>query len=195
MPRLTDQQWLEIRQRREAGETFRSLAESFGISDPAICKRAKAELWGDGLDLGAAIRQRVQEKVNSVVNGANPEETERAIEKAACSGADLIARQQQDWEAHRAKFGVVTADIDAAKHAKLNAEHLSLLHAGERRSRGLSDQTLPLVDATEQESAQKARAQQAMVSINVLLSQIVIEKHNSGIDHDPRNRPRPGAGE
>jgi hypothetical protein len=179
MPRLTAEQWNEIRQRREAGETFRSLADAFGISDPAICKRAKAELWGDGLDLGSAIRQRVQEKVNGVVNGANPEETEAAIEAAATTGADLISRQQGDWELHRSRFGPVAATLDDAKHAEASARALSLLHAGERKSHGLSDSALPLADA-ETESAQKARTQTAMIAINSLLSQIVIEKHGNG---------------
>lgn len=187
MPRLTDQQWAEIRVRRETGESYRSLADAFGVAGPTIHRRSTAEQWDDNFDIGVAIRARVQEKLNGVANAVTPEETERAIETAATTGADLISRQQQDWELHRSKFGVVTSDIDAAKHAKLNAEHLSLLHSGERKSHGLTDSGSPLADA-ETESAQKARTQQAMVAINLLLSQIVIEKHNSGMP------PHPGAG-
>lgn len=179
MPRLTAEQWSEIRQRREAGESYRSLASAFGVSNPAICKRANAEGWGDGFDIGLAIRARVAEKVSGISSDANEAEKELAIEAAATSGADLITRQQLDWELHRRKFATVTADIDTAKHAKLNAEHLSLLHAGERKSHGLSDTALPLADA-ETEAAQRARTQTAMIAINNLLSQIVIEKHFGG---------------
>jgi len=189
MPRLTAEQWSEIRARRAAGETYRSLADAFGIAGPTIHRRSTAEQWDDGFDIGVAIRARVQEKLNGTANAVTQEEAEAAIETAATSGADLITRQQRDWEGHRRKFGVVTADMDAAKHAKLNAEHLSLLHAGERKSHGLSDTALPLADA-EAEAAQKARAQTAMIAINNLLSQIVIEKHYGG--NPP---PRPGSGE
>ena len=48
MPRLADDQWAEIRLRREMGESFPALAKAFGVSNQAIKKRAVKEGWGDG---------------------------------------------------------------------------------------------------------------------------------------------------
>ena len=137
MPRLATEQWAEIRVRREAGESFGSLAQAFGVSDVAILKRARKEGWGDGTDVGAAVRRKVSEKVSGVVSGANLAEKAAAIDRAAEIGAEIIAKHQQDWEDHRAFFKSVSQDFDAGRHAKINAEALKILQEGERKAYNL----------------------------------------------------------
>ena len=40
MPRLTADIWATVRAEREAGATFRALADKFGVSDAAIVRRS-----------------------------------------------------------------------------------------------------------------------------------------------------------
>ena len=137
MPRLAPDQWDEIRRRREAGESFGSLAQAFGVAKAAIIKKSKAEGWGDGTDVGAAVRRKVTEKVTGVVTGGNFAEKAQAIDQAAEQGAAIIAKHQQDWEDHRAFFGSVSQDFDAGRHAKINAEALKIMQEGERKAYNL----------------------------------------------------------
>lgn len=139
MPRLTADQWVEIRARREAGESFMALARAFHIDHAAIVRRAKKEGWGDGTDVGAEVRRKVTEKVTGIVTGGDPKKTAEILDQAAERGAELIRRQQQDWEAHRATFGAVPDDFEAGKHAKISAEMLKLRHDGERAAYGLDE--------------------------------------------------------
>lgn len=151
MPRLAADQWAEIKQRREAGESFGSLAKAFGVSDAGIIKRARREGWGDGTDVGAAVRRKVSEKVSGVVSGANFTDKAKAIDHAAEKGAEVIARHQQDWEAHRAFFGSVADDFDAARHAKMNAEALRIMQDGERKAYNLEPQMGDLTRLDEEQ--------------------------------------------
>ena len=137
MPRLAAEQWAEIRVRREAGESFGSLGKAFGVNEAAIFRRSKKEGWGDGVDVGAAVRRRVNERVNGVVNGISSAEKVAAIDRAAEIGAEIIAKHQRDWELHREFFGSVSADFDAGRHAKINAEALKILQEGERKAYNL----------------------------------------------------------
>lgn len=137
MPRLAAEQWAEIRARREAGESFPSLANAFGVSHQAIQKRALKEGWGDGTDVGAAVRRKVAEKVAGVVAGCNPAQAAALIDRAAEIGAEIIAKHQQDWVDHREFFGSVSQDFDAGRHAKINAEALKILQEGERKAYNL----------------------------------------------------------
>lgn len=138
MPRLTADQWSEIRARREAGESFPSLAQAFDVSHQAIQKRAAKENWGDGADVGATVRRKVAEKVAGVA-GVTLEKKAQILEAAAEKGAALIRQQQQDWETHRRIFGEVPADFDTGKHAKISAEMLRIRHEGERAAYGLDE--------------------------------------------------------
>lgn len=139
MPRLTADQWSEIRARREAGESFPSLARAFNIDHSAIVRRAKKENWGDGTDVGATVRRKVTEKITGIVTSADPQKKAQILEAAAEKGAALIRQQQQDWETHRFIFGEVPADFDTGKHAKISAEMLRIRHEGERAAYGLDE--------------------------------------------------------
>lgn len=140
MPRLDPDAWERIRIAREAsGESFKSLAERFGVSANAIHKRAKREGWGDGSDVGAVIRRRVDAKVDGVNLAADetPETRAAAIEAAAERGADVIRMHRNDWQAHRARFGSAPADMNEARLGKLAAEMLRARQEGERKAWGL----------------------------------------------------------
>ena len=46
MPRLTADQWADVRAEREAGASFGDLASRHNVSGAAICKRSQREGWG-----------------------------------------------------------------------------------------------------------------------------------------------------
>ena len=83
MPRLTADIWATVRAEREAGATFRALADKFGVSDAAIVRRSQAEGWADGTDVAVAIRRKVSEKVSGIVSGADPKKRAVAIDAAS----------------------------------------------------------------------------------------------------------------
>lgn len=139
MPRLTADQWETVRAEREAGASFGELAARHGVSKPAIVKRAKTEGWGDGKDVGEAYRSKVTEKVTGIVTVGDPKKKAAALEAAAAQGAEVVRRQQEDWDAHRARFAGVPADFEEGKHAKISAEMLAIRHKGERAAWGLEE--------------------------------------------------------
>jgi hypothetical protein len=124
MPRLTADQWAQIRAEREAGASFPELAARFGVSHQAIQKRAKTEGWGDGV---------------GVVAACNPKKKAEAIDAAADRAAAVVERHKQDWDAHRARFGAVPEHFEDGKLAKITAEMLRIRHDGERRAWGLDE--------------------------------------------------------
>ena len=139
MPRIDPDAWERIRIAREsAGESFRSLAERFGVSVGAIHKRARREGWGDGSDVAAVIRREVNAKVNGVhLADDDLENRAAAIEDAAERGADVIRLHRADWQAHRARFGSAPENVNEAKLARMSAEMLRIRQAGEREAWGL----------------------------------------------------------
>lgn len=145
MPRLTADQWETIRAEREAGASFPELAARFGVSHQAIQKRAKAEGWGDGRDVGEVVRRKVAEKVAGVVAGANPQKVAAAIDAAADETAALVRRHRQEWvqvaalrqEALAARQENQKEAFDRAKLAKITAEMTAIQQAGERKAWGL----------------------------------------------------------
>ena len=137
MPRLTSDQWENVRAEREAGASFPELAGRHDVSHQAIQKRAKAEGWSDGQDVAELIRRKVAEKVAGVVATENPKKKAEAIASAAEHGASVIREHQAEWEAHRKHFGSVPDDFEAGKHMKISAEALTIRQRGERLSHGL----------------------------------------------------------
>ena len=138
MARLTLQTWETVRAEREAGATFKDLANRFGVSDAAIVKRSKAEGWGNGIDLQATIRRKVSEKVSGIVSDANPKKVAAAIDAAADRGAEVIAQHQAEWEMHRTMFSIPN-DFETAKVAKSTADMLIIRQKGERSAHGLEE--------------------------------------------------------
>lgn len=140
MPRLDPDTWERIRIARETGESYRSLAERFGVDPAAIFRRAKREGWGDGTDVAAVIRRKVSARVNGVDRTARdklPETRLAAIETAVERAADLIRLHREDWAKHRARFGATQDDMTESKLARASAEMLRIRQAGEREAWGL----------------------------------------------------------
>ena len=143
---LTADQWGAVRAEREVGATFASLAAKFGVSHQAIQKRAKKEVWGDGSDVGEAVRKKVAEKVANVVAGCNPKKKAEAIDAAASRAAAVVEMHRAEWAEHREAFGSVAKDFDEGKHAKISAEMLTIRQRGERIAHGLDDMdTRPVI--------------------------------------------------
>ncbi|MBK1709813.1 MULTISPECIES: hypothetical protein [Marichromatium] len=143
MPRLTADQWESVRADREAGASFGELAARHGVSKAAIVKRAKKESWGDGTDVGEVVRRKVTEKVTGVVTVGDPQKKAAALDAAADRAAAVVRRQQDDWDAHRERFGSVPVDFDAGKLAKISAEMLAIRQKGERAAWGLEESEKP----------------------------------------------------
>ena len=139
MPRLTADVWATVRAEREAGFSFPELAAKFGVSHQAIQKRAKAEGWSDGADVGEIIRRKVAERVAGVVAADNPKKRAVAIDAAADKVVAVIEVHQREWRDHRERFGSVPADFEDGKHAKISAEMLSIRQKGERAAHGLDE--------------------------------------------------------
>ena len=141
MARLTADQWETVRAEREAGESFRSLADKYGVSHQAIQKRARAEDWGDGQNVSEIIRKKVSAKVAGVVAGGNPKKKAEALENAAKKGFDIIQRHQKDWDEHHRLFTVagVATEFETGKSAKICAEMLAIRQKAERAAHGLEE--------------------------------------------------------
>jgi hypothetical protein len=149
VPRLTADQWETVRAEREAGASFKELEAKHGISSVSIFKRSKKNGWGDGRDVAEAVRRKVNEKVNGVGNGVNPEKKAAAIDAAASETVELIKRHRDEWrqvaglrqEALGKRKDDTTEAFNAAKLAKITAEMTAIQQAGERRAWGLDTAT------------------------------------------------------
>lgn len=153
MPRLTTEQWADVRAEREAsGTSFGALSAKFGIDQAAICRRAKKEHWGDGQDVAEVIRRKVNEKVNEVVN-VSPAKKAESLDAAAERVAAVVSRHRDEPQAARErvyaglkahKAAVAKEDkvlaFEDLKAAKIAAETLAIIQAMERKAWGL-DQT------------------------------------------------------
>lgn len=137
MPRLTADQWAEVRAEYEMGDSLNVVAERHGMSRAAVQKRAKAESWTQ--NVVSLIRQKVAEKVAGIVAGGDAKKTAELLDQAVEKGAEIVRRQQEDWETHRERFGPVPADFEDGKLAKITAEMLKIRHDGERTAHGLDE--------------------------------------------------------
>ncbi len=149
MPRLTTDQWAEIRAEREAGASFGELAAKFGIDKAGIVRRAGREGWSDGSDVEALIRRKVTEKVTGVVT-VDPAKKAAAINAEADRAAEVVNRHREEPTAARErvyaglkahKAAIVKEDkalaFEDLKAAKIAAEALAIIQAMERKAWGL----------------------------------------------------------
>jgi len=173
MARLTADQWIEIRSRREAGESFGNLAKAFGVSKAAIMKRAKLENWLSGDDIEASVRRRVAEKVagaSHAVTAGNFQQVAEIIDTEAERRVDVEMRHRQEWEQlepfRRAAMAKMKDAHDAgnqsgAKHqwliakvasevAKNHIQALASKQDAERRAYRLHDPTVVSANAATQ---------------------------------------------
>lgn len=91
MAKISKEQWVAIRAKREAtGATFQALANEYGVTHQAIAKKAKAEYWGDGLDVRAELKRQVALKLAKV----EPTYTQDRLEGALDEESDRITAVQ-----------------------------------------------------------------------------------------------------
>lgn len=98
MARLTAEQWQEIRERREAGESLGHLATAYDVSKVTIFKRAKKEGWADGQDIEATIRRKFNEKANGMTNAVSAERRAEIIDAESERRVEVEQRHRQEWE-------------------------------------------------------------------------------------------------
>ena len=114
MPRLTADQWSQIRADREAtGASFKALSAKYGVSDAAIVK------------------------VSGIVSGADPKKRAASIESRAEQVTSVIRLHQNEWTQHREAFGAAPETSEQARIGKTSAEMLKIRQAGERVAWGL----------------------------------------------------------
>lgn len=155
--------WADARASREAiGTSFEALAKKLGVTQQAVCKRAKTEGWSDGRNLEPIIVQKALAKVyaGAEVGGTTGATTSSVeiLEAEAQRRADVLLRHQREWDAVRAVFGEAVklgedgkpAAMDTGERyqkgraAKVVAEALTVIQMGERRAYGLGAlDTLP----------------------------------------------------
>jgi hypothetical protein len=150
--RLTPDQWAEARAMREAGASLSDVAAQFGIDRAFLTRKAKAEQWGDGRDVGHLLRAKVTAKSHGIGTGVTFEKREQALESAASKLVAVIERHREEVNAARErlyagikahKAATTRAEKQLAfedlKAAKISAETLMLIQRMERISWGLDE--------------------------------------------------------
>jgi len=152
MPKLSPEDWEQIRAEREAGLSFGRLASRYGVDKAAIVRRAKAEGWGNGADVAELVRRKAMEQVTGTAI-TDPEKKAAAIDLAAELAADVIRRHQAEaeqvrelfWRGLEASQAAETLDekrlaFETLKAAKISSETALNLQRMERISHGLDNQ-------------------------------------------------------
>lgn len=139
MPSVRKFDWQAIRAEYEAGASMGKLAEKYGLSKPAISKRAKKENWTQ--DPTEAVNRLVNAKVNGLVNTVNPIKKAEALDNAAQEKVAVILRHRQEWAEFKPLFNeaLTINDYNVARRAKLLADALQTIQAGERKAWGIID--------------------------------------------------------
>lgn len=128
--KLTDKQWAEIERRNLAGESVRSLAREFGVSETAIRLRGVSSQTAEIKDVAkqmVAVQERLLSlPVSSQVSAHNLAEELRAI-----SGHLAGAAKFGSMTAHRlSQFAhASTGKIDDAASLEENADALKMVMA------------------------------------------------------------------
>ena len=139
MGMLTDDQWASARAMYETGSSMGEVSREYGVSVPAVSKRAKKEGWCQ--DTTGAVLRHAEAKVNGVVNTVNLEKRAEAIDVASDKLASVINRHRAEWQEHEEllKSAITSRDFATAKLAKITAETIAIRQAGERKAWGISD--------------------------------------------------------
>jgi hypothetical protein len=138
-------QWQAVRAEREVGASISGLASKYGIDKAAISRRAKAEKWGDGIDVADVIRRKVNEKINGISTDDAPKKKAAAIDAEASKVAEVVHRHRREWEqvvmlrqeALKVRVEDQKDAFDRSKLAKITAEMTAIQQAGERKAWGL----------------------------------------------------------
>jgi len=141
MPRLTADKWQDARLYYEAGANQQATADKFGVSRKAIQKKIESEGWTQ--DLEQAIRRKVAEKVALMSHSATTEQTVAAIDAEAERRVAVNKRHEQLWAqattlhqdavGKKGEDGKLHPDPALQRAAKLNADTVAIIVAGERK--------------------------------------------------------------
>ena len=193
--------WAQIRAEFEAGASINGLAGKFGVNKSTVQYRQAKEQWVQGV--AASINRQAEEKLAGISASADPQKKAPAIAEEAERKVAILAKHRSEWMTIRKMMyeilnpdqrdelghrivetpAIIQSRFEKAKLAKISSETLQIMQTGERKAWGLSDPIQQAPDTGQQQE----RTQTAMVAINSLLSQIVIEKHgNAGHGQAPR---------
>jgi len=119
IPKLTPEQWANIKIEREAGASLGFLSAKYGVSKTTIAQRAEREGWSDGSDAAETVRRKAQEKLYELPDAA--QKRAAAIEAAADRAAEVLRRHQEETNAVRERL---YAGLKAHREAKTRAQKL-----------------------------------------------------------------------
>ncbi len=146
MPRLTPDKWQEARLYYEIGATQQATADKFGVSRKAIQKHIENEGWTQ--DLEGAIRRKVSLKVAGMGQDATTEQIAQAVDAEAERRVAVNRRHEKLWEQStdllqqalgKAADGKLHPDPALQRAAKLNADTVAVIVAGERKTYRLEE--------------------------------------------------------
>ena len=118
IPKLTPEQWANIRIEREAGASFGFLSAKYGVSKTVIARRAEREGWSDGSDAAETVRRKAQEKLYELPDTA--QKRAAAIEAAADRAAEIYAATKK-----KLTPSVSVSTPDSKRIAKLRRKNKS----------------------------------------------------------------------
>jgi hypothetical protein len=96
-PKLSDEEWKEIRLRWEAGEKSHTLSKCglWDISSQSIDKMAARHGWKRSLV--AEVAQRTAEKLSDIGYDSTPEERDAAVDKLSDERVALVRKHREQW--------------------------------------------------------------------------------------------------
>lgn len=144
MPRLSPDQWAQIRYAYEAGETVSALSRKFVIARSAIQKRSAREGWAQ--DVEPAIRRMVAERVAGIDAGATTEKKAEAMAAEAARRMAVVERHKREWDDHMKLIdqAIANQDFEFAKLAKITSETIRIRQDGERKAWGLDSNDIKI---------------------------------------------------
>lgn len=110
--------WEAIERAYRAGQlSVRAIAEKFGVSHPAVSKRAKKEGWQRDLteQVRAAVKRKVTKAVTTKGNHSDVVTDAEIIEEAAEAGASVVLAHRSDlamWRGIANKLCAALAEMD-----------------------------------------------------------------------------------
>jgi len=152
MPRLTKDQWAEARIKWEADPTmtFEDVAQSLGVSRPAVSKMADKVGWVksgnlQSINRAAHIRADTSEVTGEVTGevtlGAAKKPLTASTELSTDLRSRLIQQHRVEWRNHSKLYPLeeIKAVFEIGKSGKITSEMIAIRQKGERIAWGMDD--------------------------------------------------------
>lgn len=161
-PKLSTQQWIEIRSKYEGGQTISQLAREYKIDRKLIYRKIETEGWVQ--DPSAEIERRTNVHITGLAGtdgkrptGLDPKIRDQVIEEEAQRRAQILRRHREEWEMVETlmaeAFGQRVVKVkdengveqkkpgsfEFFKQAKITAEALAIKQKGERAAWGIPE--------------------------------------------------------